>query len=139
MKITLRPVCPDDEVFLFELYSSTRIEEVTAWGWDTEQQEAFLKMQFAAQQQGYRVQFPQATHRIVLLNDCPMGRIITLSGEHEIRLIDIALLPEHRGVGIGTNLIQDILAEAKQTGKTVRLHVSRSNRAIRLPRPAVRR
>ena len=34
--------------------------------------------------------------------------------DDEIRLVDIALLPEHRGAGIGTALMRDLLAEAEQ-------------------------
>ena len=53
-------------------------------------------------------------------------------GEVEIRLVDIALLSQHRNVGIGSALLKDLLSEAQSTGKPVRLHVETSNRAMRL-------
>ena len=55
-----------------------------------------------------------------------------MSRADEIRLIDIALLLEHRNAGIGARLLQDLLAEAAQAGKPVRIHVEKFNPALRL-------
>ena len=44
-------------------------------------------------------------------------------------MIDIALLPEHRGRGVGTQLVRALLAEANAGGRRVTLNVERSNRA----------
>ena len=41
MEINCRRARPDDESFLYELYASTRSEEMADWGWDTAQQEFF--------------------------------------------------------------------------------------------------
>ncbi|HZS06620.1 MAG TPA: GNAT family N-acetyltransferase [Blastocatellia bacterium] len=128
---TLRPARPDDVPFLYELYCSTRAEEVAAWGWGTEQRETFLKMQFGAQQRGYR-QFAGADHRLILLGGRPVGRILVSRSAQEIRLADIALLPENRNCGIGSLLIRELQAEAKETGKPLRLRVITFNRAARL-------
>ncbi len=49
----LRPEEPQDQAFLFELYASTRREELDAWGWPPQARAAFLRMQFQASQ-GYR-------------------------------------------------------------------------------------
>ncbi len=46
--------------------------------------------------------------------------------------MDIALLPEHRGRGIGTRLVQDVLDEARASGRSVSLHVEETNPAKRL-------
>ncbi|MGH9841960.1 MAG: GNAT family N-acetyltransferase [Blastocatellia bacterium] len=130
--VTQRPAYSDDEAFLLELYSSTRAEEVAAWGWEKAQQEGFLKMQFLARQQAYQWQYPEADHRIILLGERPIGQIIVARLETEIRLVDIALRPEHRGTGLGTALILELLDEALRTGRPVRLSVERANRARRL-------
>ena len=112
MSVEFRPVTTEDEPFLFELYSATRIEELAAWGWDQSQWEPFLRMQFAAQQQHYRTQFPDADHLILVLDQRPIGRTVVSRRIQEVRLVDIALLPEHRNAGTGTRFLEDLQAEA---------------------------
>ena len=133
MSIVLRPVEPEDETFLFDLYASTRADEMAQWGWNEAQQAAFLSLQFNGQQASYRMQFPQAVHRLILFNDQPVGRMIVLSTDEEVRLVDISLLAEHRNLGIGSRLIRDLCAEAAGQGKPCRLRVLKSNpAAVRL-------
>lgn len=128
----LRPACPGDEGFLYELYCGTRIEEISAWGWNAAQQEAFLRLQFNAQRQHYDLTYEGADHNLILLGDKPIGRILVFESEREYVLVDIALLRERRCGGIGTSVIQALLGRAKQTGRAVHLHVERNNRARRL-------
>jgi ribosomal protein S18 acetylase RimI-like enzyme len=47
-------------------------------------------------------------------------------------IVDVALLPAHRGRGIGTALLTPILDEAERTGRAVSIHVARENPARRL-------
>lgn len=129
--IHLRPAQPEDEAFLFELYCSTRAEEMAAWGWDDAQQRAFLGMQFRGQQAHY-AGYPNPDHKIIVEGGRSIGRLLFSRLEAEIRLVDIALLPEYRGQGIGTRLIEGLFEEAARDGKTVRLHVERFNRAQQL-------
>ena len=88
--LTYRSAEPEDNKFLFELYGSTRREELNAWGWDAQQQEAFLKMQFQAQQSSYQQQFPDCNYQIVLLDNQAVGAMLVIRNEAEIRLADIA-------------------------------------------------
>jgi ribosomal protein S18 acetylase RimI-like enzyme len=133
--LSLRPAQADDEAFLFELYRSTRAEEMAAWGWNEAQQQAFISLQFRAQQAHY-AEYPNADHKIILSikpdGEHPIGRLFVSHLDDEIRLVDIALLPEHRGQGIGTALIHELIEEAARAGKAVRLHVERFNRAQQL-------
>jgi ribosomal protein S18 acetylase RimI-like enzyme len=62
----------------------------------------------------------------------PAGRFYVHRREREIRLMDIALLPEHRGRGIGSALLHDLFAEAAAAGKRVTVHVEEYNPARRL-------
>lgn len=133
------PLRPDDEHFLFRLYASTRQEEISAWGWNPAQQEAFLRMQYTAQRRWYDVAYAGAEHRLILENrgeiDEPIGRILVQRAQGVIELIDISLLPEHRNRGIGTALLQELIEESRQSQATVRLQVLRNNEgAIRLYR-----
>jgi ribosomal protein S18 acetylase RimI-like enzyme len=131
MPIKLRPAEPDDETFLYELYASTRAEEMAAWGWNEAQAQAFLNLQFRGQQAHY-AQYPNPDHQIILDETQPIGRLFVSRPEEEIHLADIALLPEYRSQGIGAILIHNLLEEAAQSGKAVRLHVEKFNRARQL-------
>ena len=131
MAIDLRPFQLADKSFLYKLYSDTRADELAAWNWSEEQQDAFLKQQFVAQQRSYDA-LPNADHQIILKDGRPIGRIIVIRNDEEIRLVDVALLAEWRNQGIGTSLIQALLSEAKSDGKPMKLQVLNTNRAIRL-------
>jgi ribosomal protein S18 acetylase RimI-like enzyme len=131
-RITLRPAQPEDEPFLYELYSSTREEEISALGWDSAQQETFLRLQFRGQQSHYRMQAFDVDYRIISLDGRPIGQLIVIRSDREIRLADISLLPEFRAGGIGASLIRDLFAEAKERRMPVTLHVEKTNRAARL-------
>ncbi|HLG15591.1 MAG TPA: GNAT family N-acetyltransferase [Blastocatellia bacterium] len=130
--ISLRPVCPDDEPFLYALYSSTRIDEISPFGWDETQQRSFFALQFKAQQQHWSTQFPDADHHIIVVGDRPAGRLLVNRTSAEIRLGDISLLPDDRNRGIGASLIRQLQAEAARDNLPLTLHVAKSNRAIRL-------
>jgi ribosomal protein S18 acetylase RimI-like enzyme len=130
--VTLRPVSLGDEDFLFEVYASTRVDELAQLPWDDNQRESFLRMQFNAQQQDYQRRFPDADHRLILLDDQPIGRQYVATSKSEIRILEIAILPAHRRKGIGTRLIVSLLHEAAQTRKIVRLYVERFNPSLEL-------
>lgn len=132
MVIDLRPVRPEDEAFLYDLYRSTRSEEMDQWGMDAAQQEMLLKLQFTGQQQTYLAQFPKADHDIILLDGSAVGRVMVERMENEIRGVDIALLPQYRSAGIGSLVIKNLMAEAEKAGKPFRIQVVKSNRAARL-------
>jgi ribosomal protein S18 acetylase RimI-like enzyme len=132
MNISLRPSTPQDQEFLFQLYASTRREEVSAWGWHQEQQNAFLHMQFNAQQRWYQAAYEGAEHRIIECEAGPIGRILVMRGNDCTVLVDIALLEEHRGRGIGGRLIRDLLEQSDKARVPVRLRVLKNNPARRL-------
>lgn len=130
--ITLRPAGPDDYEFLVEVYGSTRAEELALVPWNNEQRDAFIRSQFNAQQEHYLKTYPGATHDIIVSNGRPVGRLYVARLDHEIRIIDITLLPAERNVGIGSYLIKQLLEDAKQTGKITRIYVEEFNPSLRL-------
>jgi ribosomal protein S18 acetylase RimI-like enzyme len=132
MTISRRPVRPDDQDFQFRLYAGTRQAEIAAFGWNSAQQEAFLRMQFTAQQNWYRTAYPQAAWEIVELDNAPVGRMIVVRGRDSITLVDIALLGEHRGKGIGSGLLCELLEQGREVNVPVRLQVLKTNPAARL-------
>lgn len=125
--LVLSSVQAGDEEFLYAVYCDTRREEVTAWGWDESQQNAFLHMQFRMQQQSYQMQFPGSEHYLILLNGEKTGRLMVDKMPEHIHLVDIALLAGHRGKGIGTFLIKKLQAEAAESSKPVILQVQKTN------------
>lgn len=129
--IRLDRVQPSDEPFLYQTFASTRVDEIALTGWNAEQQEAFLRMQYDAQRRSYRMQLPDAEYSVVRCNGSAAGRLIIDRTAQEIHVVDIALLPEFRKRGIGSSLMTAIMKEAAQNGKTVRLHVERFNPALR--------
>ena len=131
MPLALCPFLPEaDEEFWFQVYCSTREEELAPIDWDETQRETFLSMQFAAYRQHYRTNLPDADYEVVLHNGCPAGIFIVARRQEEIRLADIALLPQHRNTGIGTTLVRGLLDEAAQLRKPVTVHVQMYNRAL---------
>lgn len=129
---SLRRIRPDDQNFLYQLYASTRQEELAVLDWDEAQKTAFLRMQFEAQHKYYLEQFTQAQFDIILLDEEPIGRLYVDRRDNEIRLIDIALLPTHRNRGIGSAYLARIMAEGQFASLPVRIHVEQNNPALRL-------
>jgi ribosomal protein S18 acetylase RimI-like enzyme len=129
--VRLRPEQPDDEPFLLEVYGSTREEELALTNWDETTREAFLGMQFRAMRRGYGEMFPDGEFSIIELAGKAVGRIVVNRRPDEIRVVDIALLPESRNRGIGTELMRRICAEGTQKGIVIRLAVFKNSRAIR--------
>lgn len=123
---------PHDEAFLFKLYVSTRIDEVLGWGWDDMTRENFLRMQWKAQARHYANEYPDAVNCVVRYNGQLVGRLMTHCTELDILLIDIAILPEYRNLGIGTFLIAELQTEAEQTGKSLQLTVIKGSSAVHL-------
>jgi GNAT superfamily N-acetyltransferase len=130
--IRLRPATTDDEAFLFRVYASTREEELALVGWDDGRKDVFLRMQFAARERHYRQHYQDATFDVVTKDGEAVGLLYVARWSAEIRIIDIALLPEHRGRGIGTGLLERLLADGAAVSKPVTIHVERFNPALGL-------
>lgn len=130
--IKLRPVQPEDDPFLLEVYASTRAEEMALVPWTDEQRQAFLKMQFDAQQNYYQQKYPTADHDIIHLHETPLGRLYVARLEEEVRIVDITLLPQHRGRGIGTHLLTELMNEATNKRLPLRIYVETFNPSLKL-------
>jgi RimJ/RimL family protein N-acetyltransferase len=125
--VTFRPANSDDESFLLHVYASTRLEELALTNWGDVQREAFVRMQFTAQQAHYRQHYPAAEYLIVLINTEPVGRLYVAEIDAEIRIIDVTILPEHRNAGMGTPIIKRLMEEAALIGKPLRIYVESFN------------
>jgi ribosomal protein S18 acetylase RimI-like enzyme len=131
---TWREERDDDLFFLRKLYASTRAEELAPLNWTDDQLDAFLTMQFDAQRAHYRANYPDADFLVLLLGSERVGRLYVDRGEHETLLIDIALLPRHRGAGIGTDILRQLTGDAADADRPLRLSVDKTSAALRLYR-----
>lgn len=127
--LILRTERPEDEGLLLSLYASTREEELNLTGWDEATRAAFVRNQFDAMRRGYAESFPHAQFAIVEWNGRAAGRLVLDRLPGEFRIVDMVLLPDCRGRGLGTALVQQVLEEARQKGCVVRLHVFRGPRS----------
>lgn len=122
-----------DLPFLRELYASTRRAEVGQTGWPAEQIEEFLAGQFAAQHQHYQKHYPSAEFLVILGGDkAPIGRLYLDEWDDEFRIVDISLLPEWRGRGIGSRILAEVITRAVGREKMVSIHVEQFNPAMAL-------
>ena len=130
--VALRTVTEDDRAFLLSVYASTRDEELAQVAWAPGQLEAFLELQFGAQDRDYRGNHPAGAFDVIEVDGQAVGRLYVDRGADELRLVDIALLPAYRSLGVGERLIRSLQAEAAATGRVVVLHVEATNRAAHL-------
>lgn len=132
MTITLRPIAQEDADFLLRVYRSTREDELATVDWSEEQKDWFVRMQFNAQHAWYQEHYVGASFDVILVDGLPAGRLYVHRREREIRLVDIAFLPEFRNRGLGTALLRDLQGEAESAGKPLTIHVEKYNPAMRL-------
>ena len=130
-QITLRPVTPGDDDFIFNCYASTRAQEMAQVPWSPEQKEAFVRMQYTAQKQHYAAEAPQASHDIICVDATPVGRIFLDRREDALHILDITVLPQHRKHGTGSLLLRRLLDEAGKLGKPVTIYVESFNPSLR--------
>ena len=130
--ISLRPATTEDEGFLLAVFKSSRGDDLRELGWDEDRIDEFLGMQFEAQQRLYQNDYQQADDQIVLCEGKPAGRLTVERRDHEIRCVEVALVPAHRNTGIGTFLVRQLQDEARLANKPLRLGVIRFSRAVSL-------
>src|SRR5436305_3441623 len=118
--LSLKKVTSADEEFLLSIYASTREAELAQATWADGQKEAFLKWQFEMQRQQYEARFPDSEYKVIEVDNQPAGRVWVGENENEIRLLDIALLPEFQNRGVGTLLLRELIDEARRSQKPLR-------------------
>ncbi|MBD8890939.1 GNAT family N-acetyltransferase [Roseibium litorale] len=133
-QVSYRSLTQDDMPFLRRLYRSTREAELARVPWSEPEKQAFIDMQFNAQHAHYQQHYPDALWLIIEQSGLPIGRLYLERWQSEHRIIDIALMPDMRGSGIGSALLGDLIEEASEDGKAVGIHVEKMNPAMSLYR-----
>lgn len=130
--IAYRPAREDELDFLGAVYASTRIEEIAQAGWPPEMERAFLQQQHEAQHAHYANVYPEAERLVIERGGERIGRLYLQEWEGNVRIVDIALLPQFRSGGVGEAILRDIGEDAWARGKKVSIHVETFNPARRL-------
>jgi ribosomal protein S18 acetylase RimI-like enzyme len=124
--LTLRAAAASDQAFLQQLYASTR-DDLRLIPADPGMIAKLIDMQQHLQTVGYRNQFPDATHQIVLHHNAAVGRVVVNVGSAEIRLVDFALLPAARKRGFGRAILHALQQMAAAKSLPLTLRVSTDN------------
>jgi ribosomal protein S18 acetylase RimI-like enzyme len=128
----LRQATDFDTDFLYRVYAGTRESEMILTGWENAPAEQFLRFQFNIQNYQYRNSYHNASFDIICIGSEPAGRLYVNRSENQVRIIDIALLPEYRNRGIGTAILKSMISEANTTHRPVTLSVTFDNPAVAL-------
>lgn len=123
MDYALRQATDDDYDFLYQLHVDTIREAVEAtWGWDG-----------AFQRRRFEEHWDPALRRIVEVEGRDVGVLRVEWYEDEVFLALIEIAPDWQGQGLGTALIRDVQAQAREAGLPLTLQVLKTNpRARRL-------
>jgi ribosomal protein S18 acetylase RimI-like enzyme len=125
----LRPAAEADVDYLFTLFLSERQRQFAHVPWSEEQTRQLLRMQFEAQRRHYGKQFPGAVHSIVMWNGEAAGQLYLDRQEEQFVVVDFALAPDFRRLGIGSKIIASLQADAAAAGMRITGHVDRTNPA----------
>lgn len=130
--IRLRTMEEKDLPLSFEIYISTRLEEMRQSGWSQDEIVRFLHSQATSQHQYYMQHYRDSKYYIIEYGTADVGRFYVDDLGPEIRIVDIALLPPFRNLGIGSALIRKLQQQGAQRHLNVSIHVEENNPAMRL-------
>lgn len=129
-----RLATPEDEPFSRSLYGITLRSQLPFEhsGLEEEQIEGIIDFQWGAQTLHYRTNYPHAEISIIEHEGEPVGRLLIIEFDDEVRLGDLMILPEYQNNGICTHIMRRYVELGLSTGRMIRLHVEKVNRAINL-------
>lgn len=131
--VVLRPEAPEDDPFLIALYRTTRERELDMVpDWSEEQKQAFVLFQFNAQRHHYRTVLEKVAFDVIERAGEPIGRLYSQELNTQLHIVDIALVPEVRGQGLGGAILESLGFHAAKAGKPVGIFVESYNPARHL-------
>ncbi|MNG24743.1 Acetyltransferase (GNAT) family protein [compost metagenome] len=84
------------------------------------------------QQRSYTMHYPESRLFTVSIQGAPAGKLHVADNEEAVMLVDIALLPQYQGQGLGTGLIRGLQRYVRDACKPLRLTANAGSRASRL-------
>lgn len=132
----LRPARPEDEPFLFRLFAESQ-QQLAFSQSDEMLWQSLVEMQYRGRKISYAAAYPEASDMILSLDEgsddpTPMGRILVDRGQHRWRIVDLAVLIEHRGKGLGAKALQEFQSQCRRAGASLELEVTKQNPAVQL-------
>ncbi len=118
--------------FLRHLFIRQRWEQFAPLPWNDAEKIALLDNQFDLQHRQYLGRFPDGLFLVPSDPDGPVGRFYVAEDGADLRVVDILLVPERRGQGIGGALLAGLTETATALGRMVTLHVDKGNPAALL-------
>lgn len=125
---SLRRATADDESFLRRLHAETHPEfgsslpPTVAAG--------IVGQQFELRERQYRDRHPAMVDHVIEVGGLPVGRLTTAEWDGSIVVVDIAVLPDVQGSGVGSAALTHVLAQADAEGVAVVLSVAADSRAV---------
>lgn len=131
-EIFLRPLETDEENYWREVFYDSVRHHFAALGMPDEMLNNLLEFQFQAQTADYRKNYPQAANDVILFNGERAGRVILSTENQDLHLIDIIVASAFRNRGIGTEILQWLFAQSRESGLPIIFSVEKLNPAFRL-------
>jgi ribosomal protein S18 acetylase RimI-like enzyme len=119
--VTFRAATEADVPFLLELRRQTMTEHLQRSGIEPSDSERIQRV---------LANFDSA--EIILLSSTPVGLLKVIRNEGNWDLVQIQILPDKQGGGLGSIILKKLLADADQARAAVTLSVLRANPARRL-------
>jgi GNAT superfamily N-acetyltransferase len=127
--IQLRPMQAADETIFRKLYAEVRALELRDADWPDTEKKSFCDSQYTLQDQHYRKHFADFEPWAICQNDAVIGRLYLATFDGLLILMDITMATSHRGMGIGSTILADVIRQADLQGREMRLHVEPDNPA----------
>jgi len=127
MTISRRLEVAEDEPFLRRLIIESAGEELAAWLWPEPVRDRLLSIQYTSRRQSIHANFPGAQSQVIVIEGESVGWLVVAELPGEIRLVEIMVAARHRGKGIGSTVMREVLSDADRSGKPVRLAVGVAN------------
>ena len=108
---SLKPATIEDYDFIFYVKKTALkqyIEKI--WGWDEEYQ-----------QDDFRKCFLPQNNKIIVCNDEEVGFLEVNEKENIIYIVELEILPQYQGKGIGTSIISDIIQHSRSVNKKLEI------------------
>ena len=123
--LSLRPVEGSDEVLL-RIFAESHCAGFELLGLEPAALAGLVRMQFEARQAQYRMR-PGATEYLICRDGLPVGACWLSDSAEQLRVLDVAVLGEHRRQGVARSVLGELSARAAAEAKPVRLSVWHAN------------
>lgn len=123
---TLRPAGDSDEGLLLRIFAESHCAGFEQLGLEPSALASLIRMQFHARQAQYRV-YPGGAESLICRGEVVVGNCWLSDTPEQLRVLDIAVLNEHRRQGVARAVLGQVCARAAAARKPVRLSVWHQN------------